>query len=52
MAGQTVACAGGNLVGKHGPLMVTANGIRVVLTDPYLPLSGPNSSESIIKCLI
>lgn len=45
-AGQPLACAAGDLLAKHGALTVSALGeIRVVLTDPYLPLSGPESSR-------
>lgn len=39
-----LACAAGDLASKHGSLEVSPDsGIRRVLTDPYLPLSGPQS---------
>ena len=42
--GEPLACPAGDLTAKHGPLTVSAWGeIRTVLTDAYLPLSGPNS---------
>ena len=45
MSGHQLACSGGDLQSKHGPLTFGPNGIRVVFTDLYLPLSGPNSSK-------
>ena len=43
-SGQVLVCAAGDLGAKHGPLEVASDGgIRAVLTDPFLPLSGPLS---------
>ena len=39
---RPLACDPGDLEGKHGPL---TGGQPQVITDPYLPLSGPGSSE-------
>ena len=46
--GEALACPAGDLSAKHGPLTVSAiSEIRIVLTDPYLPLSGPNSGNCL-----
>jgi hypothetical protein len=42
--GHQLACSGGDLTSKHGSLVISSSdGIRAVYTDPYLPLSGPQS---------
>ena len=40
-----LACAAGDLTGKHGALSVGAS--RGVYSDPSLPLSGPNAGECV-----
>lgn len=44
-SGEQLACSSGDLTSKHPMLQINPDtGIRMVLTDPYLPLSGPQSA--------
>lgn len=48
-SGNQLACAGGDLTAKHGRLTLgEQQGARLVFTDPFLPLSGPNSGNTLI----
>ena len=43
-SGEQLACTAGDLTSKHGRITVDSqDGVRLVFTDPSLPLSGPNS---------
>ncbi len=44
LSGNQLACSAGELTEKHGMIAIDSeNDVRMVLTDPYIPLSGPDS---------
>lgn len=49
--GVQLACPAGALSQKHGTIEIdSVNGVRMVLTDQYLPLSGPDSGQ--LQCTL